>query len=150
MISIELILDQARLAKAVKAVCPCELGGDNTLQPYPDATAQQIADAQAIIDGWDTSPAARAARQVADERLDAVAELARADRKLLRAFILLMLDELNGHAATINSLLTAIDNAASLAQLKVAVALIADYPTRTAQQLRTAITNRITAGDADA
>lgn len=68
---------------------------------------------------------------------------------VIRAFMLLVLDELNAHSTKLNSVLTAIDNAASLAQLKTAVAAITDLPVRTAQQLRTAIQNKIDAGDAD-
>lgn len=68
---------------------------------------------------------------------------------VIRAFMLLVLDELNAHTTKTNAILTAIDNASSLAQLKTAVAAITDLPTRTAQQLRTAIETKINAGDAD-
>lgn len=62
---------------------------------------------------------------------------------LLRAVVLILLDELNLHAARTNALLSAIDAATSLGTLKTAVALIADVPTRTVQQLRTAIRARM-------
>lgn len=58
---------------------------------------------------------------------------------ILRASVLVILDELNSHAAKINSMLTAVDNATSLADLKTAYAAIADYPTRTTAQVRAAI-----------
>lgn len=73
----------------------------------------------------------------------------KSDAAVLRAVILLMLDEFNMHTAKTNAILTAIDNAASLAALKTAVAAITDLPTRTAQQLKTAIQAKIDAGDAD-
>ena len=62
---------------------------------------------------------------------------------LLRAVALLVLDEFNAHAAKVNALLTAIDNAASLGALKTAVALIADLPTRTVDQLKTALASKM-------
>jgi len=74
---------------------------------------------------------------------------AKADSATLRALLLIILDEFNLHTAKTNSILTAIDNATTLATLKTAVAAITDLPTRTAQQLRNAIQNKIDAGDAD-
>jgi len=62
---------------------------------------------------------------------------------ILRAVVLMVLDELNAHSAKINALLTAIDNASSLANLKTAVAAISDLPTRTAAQVKTAIRNKL-------
>ncbi len=61
----------------------------------------------------------------------------------MRAFALVLLDEFNDVSATLNSLLTAIDNANNLASLKTDVAAIADRPIRTAQQLKTAVRNRM-------
>lgn len=62
---------------------------------------------------------------------------------ILRAFAGLLVDELNAHTERTNALLAAIDGAASLAALKTAVAGISDLPTRTLQQLRTAIRSKI-------
>ena len=62
---------------------------------------------------------------------------------ILRALALVLLDEFNAHAAKMNALLTAIDNAASLGALKTAVALIADLPTRTVDQLKTALASKM-------
>jgi hypothetical protein len=62
---------------------------------------------------------------------------------ILRAFAALLVDELNAHSAKTNALLTAIDNAATLAALKTAVAGISDLPPRTLAQLRTAIRAKI-------
>lgn len=60
-----------------------------------------------------------------------------------RAFMLLVLDEFNAHTAKMNALLTAIDNAASLAGLKTAVASIADLPVRSESDLRTGMRNKL-------
>ncbi len=66
-----------------------------------------------------------------------------------KAVLLVILDELNLHADKINSILTAIDGAATLAAMKTAIAAIADYPTRTVGQLRTSVQNKIDAGSAN-
>lgn len=62
---------------------------------------------------------------------------------ILRAFMLIVLDEFTLHAQRVNALLTAIDNAGSLAALKTAAGQIVDIPVRTEEQLRTAIRNRM-------
>lgn len=62
---------------------------------------------------------------------------------VLRAFMLVALDEFNLHAARVNSILSAIDSGATLAQIKAAVLLVADVPIRTEAQLRTAIRNKL-------
>lgn len=58
---------------------------------------------------------------------------------LIRAVALTLLDQHNTERTTVNALLTAIDNAANLADLKTAVAAIADLPTATPAQLKTAV-----------
>jgi len=62
---------------------------------------------------------------------------------LWRAFALLVLDELNTHAATVTALLDAIDNASNLSSLKTAVAAITDLPQRTEAQLKAAIRGKM-------
>lgn len=62
---------------------------------------------------------------------------------LLRAFMLIVLDEFNLHSTRLNALLTAIDNNSSLANIKTAVLAIQDIPARTAQQLRDAMRGRL-------
>ena len=72
----------------------------------------------------------------------AVAQLQQAE-DVLRAFMLILLDDRNLLAARQSSLLDAIDGAASLAALKTAAAAIANPPQYTEEQLRTAIRNRM-------
>jgi len=76
-------------------------------------------------------------------RRDAAAAQLQQTEDILRAFMLLVMDEFNAHAEKINSILTAIDNGGTLAQVKTEIAAITDYPTRTEQQLRTAIRNKL-------
>lgn len=115
---------------------------------HPEATAQQRLDAQAIADGWDWTPLTpvqllrrEATKLMASEQAE--------DAALMRAVLLVILDELNLHAAKLNAILTAIDNGANLAAVKTNITAITDYPTRTAQQVRTAIQGKITDGSAD-
>ena len=98
------------------------------------AVAEMTAPEKAVVDA-----AAKAAAKTA-----VLAGVNGPDRPdLLRAVALLVLDEFNAHAAKMNALLTAIDNAASLGALKTAVALIADLPTRTVDQLKTALASKM-------
>ena len=62
---------------------------------------------------------------------------------VLRAFILTVLDELNAHATKINAILTAIDNGSTLANVKTNIAAIADYPARTASQLKNTLRSKL-------
>jgi len=66
-----------------------------------------------------------------------------------RALALVVLDELNVHAARITAILDAIDGASSLADVKTAIAAINDIPQRTIAQLKTAMKAQIAAGSAD-
>jgi hypothetical protein len=79
----------------------------------------------------------------------ALAEDEKSESKLMRALLAALLDELNLHASKINSILSAVDAATSLADLKTRVGLIADYPQRTMAQAVSSIKNKINAGDVD-
>lgn len=72
-------------------------------------------------------------------RVDGIAGELQQTENITRAFMLLVLDDRNATAAKLNSLLDAIDAASSLANLKTAVAAIANLPTYDETQLRTAI-----------
>lgn len=62
---------------------------------------------------------------------------------VLRAFMLTVLDELNLHALKHNAILTAIDSATTLLDIKAQIALVADYPARTSTQLRTTVRGKL-------
>lgn len=74
---------------------------------------------------------------------DAVVSALTNAEDLQRAFMLLVMDELNSRTTKMNALLTAIDNAGTLAALKTTVAGIADLPARTEADLRAAIRNKL-------
>lgn len=120
----------------------------------PQPTEQQVADAASGITtvGGRTFIQWKALRPQLERRESAKEKLAslRGEGAVLRAMILTMLDEMNLHANRVNALLTAIDNASTLATLKTAVALINDIPQRTGLQLRNAIISKLDAGDGDA
>ena len=62
---------------------------------------------------------------------------------IVRSFALVVLDELNLHAARVTAILDAVDAASNLAGLKTDVAAIADVPQRTIEQLKTAVRNKL-------
>lgn len=96
-------------------------------RPIPQTAGEQAATAAARL---------TASRNATAAQLDQV-------EGVLRAFMLLLVDELNLHSARLNSILTAIDGAGTYANMRTAIAAIADLPTRTAQQLRDAIRNKL-------
>jgi ActR/RegA family two-component response regulator len=65
------------------------------------------------------------------------------DGSVVRALALLVLDELNSHAAKITAILDAADTATSLATFKTSMMAIADQPQRTRPQLVAALKARI-------
>jgi hypothetical protein len=73
---------------------------------------------------------------------DAIVQQLDQQEDILRWFAGMVVDEFNAHSDKTNTILSAIDNAASLAALKTAVAAIQDLPTRTMQQVRSAIRNK--------
>ena len=68
---------------------------------------------------------------------------------LLRAVILILVDEFNRHSDRTNAILTAVGDATSLATLQSAVGLINPIPARTGAQLKAAAIAKINSGDAD-
>ncbi|SEO77879.1 hypothetical protein [Nitrosovibrio sp. Nv6] len=90
--------------------------------------------------------------QAARDAVDAAELVARRDSEasqltnlegVLRAFMLIVLDEFNAHANKTNSMLDAMDASTSLADMKTRIGQIADYPLRTEEQLRNSIRNRL-------
>ena len=126
-----------RLHSSVAAVCPItgitigNPGDPATVSfiPDPSATAAQITSAQNTIDSFDWSDTGQSAWDLQQTRGTAVNNLGVTVDvyMLLRALMLVLLDEVN----LIRSLLVPAQTA------------------RTAAQVRTAITNKINAGNAD-
>ncbi|GEM_PF-3605118 len=94
-----------------------------------NVTAQQKLDAQAIIDSFDWSDSAQIVWQNLQDRTFALSNLAHSkpDYKLLRAVVLVVMDEINILRA----------------------AVVPSLPALTANQIRTAIQNKINTGAAD-
>ncbi len=150
------------LSNAIRAVCPID--GVSLLDPVAhtvridfkaSATAPQQTAANAIVAAFDWSPSAQTTRDAQLAKAQATAgvdngALQAGDKteRIVRAVVLLILDEFNAHALKHNAILDAVDAATSLADLKTRVGLITDYPQRTAQQIVDAIKTKI-AGTAE-
>lgn len=74
---------------------------------------------------------------------DALNRVLAEEGSVVRALALLVMDELNAHAAKITAILNAADNASSLATFKTAMLAITDAPQRTRAQLIAALKARI-------
>lgn len=82
-----------------------------------------------------------AAEQTA--KLDSIADELTRTQSVTRAFAEVVADEFNRHAEKINGILTAIDGANNLADVKSAIGAISDMPTRTLQDLRDAVRGKL-------
>mgnify|MGYP001018963531 CR=1 FL=1 len=78
-----------------------------------------------------------------ESQRDAIATQLDRTEDLLRSFALLMVSEFNKHTDTVNAILDAVDSATSLADFKASVAPIADIPTRSMDQFKTAMRNNL-------
>lgn len=135
-----------RLTETVSAVCPIHgvrVNGTSGEAIYNGASPEQIAAAESAIATFDWSQGAHDAWKLTKARATSKDEYDA--HRIFKAMATLMLNELNSHAATVASLLDAIDAASSLANLKTAVASIQNPPQRTIQQLVTALKNNIDA-----
>lgn len=126
--------------------------GDGLTVRLDTATgAEPLQVARNAIANADLSPAAALARAVlrlhpqADGAFTAQTEGAMRDR----AIVLTAIDEINILRDWITQFKIAVAGAATLAALKTAVANLPNLPQRTAQQAKTAITNKINSGGAD-
>jgi hypothetical protein len=68
---------------------------------------------------------------------------------LIRAMLLVVLDEMNLHADKMNEINASVDAASNFNAFKSDLQSVADYPQRTPAQLRNAIKSKLDAGDAD-
>ncbi len=138
------------LQKLLEAVCP--VGGvasDGRIDFLDEATQEQRAAAQAIIDGWlandptilaqiDAAKIATlraAAKQFHDDQ--------DAQNVAFRAFVKLVVDENNLLREWITDFKAAVASAGSLGALKTGVASLPNVPQRTYQQAKAAINNLV-------
>jgi hypothetical protein len=147
------------LESAIRSVCPID--GLALLDPglhtvridfTATATAQQRSDAQAVVSGFDWTPAAQATRTTSVERANATALITSgtADRdKALRATAAVAIDEINLVREWIVSFKAAVAASTNLANLQTRVAALPDLPDRTLAQAKTAWTAKISSGVVD-
>lgn len=101
-----------------------------------------------IITGDVVTLMSQAARNAVDAaaleaQRDAIANMFTNPEDVLRAFMRVVLNEFNAHAAFQNQILNGIRTAASLADLKAKATAKQDYPDRTVDDLITAIRNNL-------
>lgn len=77
-------------------------------------------------------------------QLDSVVQQVDKQGDILRAFMLMVLDEFNRHSTLSNGIKSAIDNGTNLTAIKTPVAALSSVPTRTAQQFRAALRAKLT------
>jgi antirestriction protein ArdC len=85
---------------------------------------------------WDATHQPKAPAVIDHETLNAALV---EQGSVVRGLALVMLDELNQHAAQLNALRDVMVNASSLAAVRSAAQAITAYPARTVDQLKTAI-----------
>lgn len=78
-----------------------------------------------------------------ESQRDAIASMFTNPEDVLRAFMRVVLNEFNAHAAFQNQILNGIRTAASLADLKAKATAAQDYPVRTVDDLITAVRNNL-------
>jgi hypothetical protein len=148
-----------RLQEAVANVAPIvgvsigQIGNSSKVQITfdPAATPAQQAAGQNAVNTFDWTDVAHAAWELTKDRAEATADLndLAAPNKLLRALLLVLLDELNNIREWLVSFQNQVALATTLADLKTRVATLPAMPDRTAAQARTAIGNKISSGAAD-
>lgn len=114
--------------------------------PYPGMAWKEIdpnnPPAQGSVWDEDNSQWITPAQLLAAARNKLVAKLDDQE-ELLRAFVLVLLDELNLHSTTTAAILQAAAQATNLTDFKTRMNQITPIPQRTVQQLRTAILNKL-------
>jgi hypothetical protein len=145
-------LSDAMLAAGVPAgLCVRDTGAALSVVYAAGTTAGQMATGDALLAGFDGSDVAQAARDTAARRTAAIALAAAPDvgAQLLRAELLVTMDELNALRQWITSFKAATAAATTLADLKTRVAALANTPDRTAAQIKPALVSRVATPDAD-
>lgn len=113
--------------------------------PYPQGMAWREIDPNSppeIGSFWDGAQWVTPAMLLAATRNKLVTKLDDQE-ELLRAVVLVLLDELNLHSTVTTAILQAAASATSLADFKARMGQIPPIPQRTVQQLRTAILNKL-------
>ena len=112
-----------------------------------DQTIIDAAASQAFAD-WQAEHGGNSTLTVRRGAIDALSAI-RAESALMRAALLVVVDEFNRHTDKFELLRLALADATSLAQAKAFAAAITALPQRTGQDLRDAATASIDAGAAD-
>ena len=135
----------------VAAITSVSIGTHGVSASVIVGPASRQATAQPVIDAFDWSQAAQDAYDNVRARTRATNLTSNpiSEMKAQRAFALVSLDEVNVLRAWLASFKTEVAAAATLADLKIRVATLPATPARTPAQLKTAVNNKIAAGEAD-
>jgi hypothetical protein len=125
----------------------------NPLIIFQESATQQQKDAAAIIvAGFDTSVAADIAWVASKQRINdsqLLDTISSGELRVLRGLVAVLVNELNDLRSWITSFKVQTAAATNLANFQSRVAGLPAMPNRTAQQARTAITDKILNGDVD-
>jgi len=139
------------IASQIKAVCPIDglavIDPNDTLTWRidfdPAATQPQRDAANSLLATWNGLTDPQKLQQLLDGRREQRVTRLDEPEEILRAFMLMIIDQFNEHAAKTNALLDAIDAASNLATLKTAVGAISDLQTYTPAQVRSTVKNKL-------
>jgi hypothetical protein len=104
---------------------------------------------KAAVDAAEVAAASQAVQDAMRVNGPILIDAKNTEAAVLRAIVLLLIDELNSLRVWITSFKAATAAATTLANLQSRVAALANMPDRTAEQAKTAIKAKLEAGDAD-
>lgn len=146
-----------RLTEAVAGACPIDglfigtpgVPASVRIDYRPEATPGEQAAAAVVVAAFDWSPAAQTAWEAQREIDTALAEMSEPlsgqQRRVIRAVVGLLVDELNVLRGWLRDFKSATAAASNLATLKTGVAALPNLPDRTVSQAKTAVSDRINA-----
>lgn len=127
-----------------------EFWNTGTLGSQPSAQTIATAEASQEFADWLASHGGDATLTLRRQAKEALDNAVNAQHALDRALVLVLIDEVNALRQWMTSFKAATAAATSLSNLQTRVAALNNMPDRTATQARTAIKNKIDAGDSDA
>lgn len=144
-IAANLALDAQLRAAGIPVNGVIGAGASASIDYKPEATAAQRTQGASILAAFDWSAAAEAARQVIRNRAEGAAAFlaSTAIGQVLRAEVLVLVDEINLLRQWITSFKAAVAASSSLADLKTRTAALANMPDRTAAQAKNAIVSKV-------
>lgn len=142
----ELIYLQTKIEEVAPIVGLSEQGAGWRIDFAPEATTEQRAAAQAIVDGWNETQSNNTQASILKALAKEYHIGLKAENMALRATVTLVVDELNILRQWLSDFKTEVAAATNLANLQTRVASLPNMPDRTYQQAKTAIKTLIDNG----